>query len=169
MILAPGARVETYDPRPWQKYVDRMREAGVDQRLPEHGPWEDEPDDIQWTDPETGYPCWMKRGPAGSWNGYVCVPRNHPWHGLGYDHELELPKGTTSPEELMDVHGCLTFSGHWLSEGDWWFGFDCNHAFDMSPGMPVFNVGSEWGDVYRDAGYVQNQCRLLALQLKEFE
>ena len=47
------------------------------------GPWQDEPDKLQWPDPATGAPCMMIRGQAtGAWCGYVGVFPSHPWHGL---------------------------------------------------------------------------------------
>jgi hypothetical protein len=160
--------VKTYDPRPWlcNLCLPVLRLAHPELSgltLPEPGEWESEPDEIQWTDAETGYQCWMKRSVMGSWNGYVCVPRGHPWHGLDYDTELA---GSTTPEELTDVHGGLTFAGGWLDEGDWWFGFDCAHSTDVTPALPVFLLLGDLA-VYRHAAYVQDQCRLLALQLAE--
>jgi hypothetical protein len=43
----------------------------VDKRKWGPGPWMDEPDKIQYPDPETGLPCLAVRGPLGSWCGYV--------------------------------------------------------------------------------------------------
>jgi len=45
----------------------------------------------------------------------------------------------------------------------WWFGFDCAHCDDHSPGMR--SVGFNRGGTYRDIGYVTEQCRSLAKQL----
>lgn len=158
--LAPGSRVKTYDPRPWRPMADGMRKAGLSLMPPEHGPWDDEPDDIQWTDRATGYRCWMKRGASGGWNGYVEVGRDHPLWGLDYDDEKL---------ENVEVHGGLTFVGSWLGEGDWWFGFDCGHAWDISPAMPVYGFMPGDGYAYRDVAYVQGQVTHLAHQLKELE
>lgn len=165
VALLPGSVAQTFDPRPWQEMVEAMRGAGLND-MPEHGAWEDEPDEITWIDEATGYPCLMKRSRTGHWNGYVSVPRGHPWHGLGYSAELE---GSTSPEELMDVHGGLTFADQWFAEGDWWFGFDCGHAWDISPAMPVYGFMPGDGYAYRDVAYVQGQVTHLAHQLKELE
>ena len=153
--LPPGARAKQLDPRPWQKMHDSMHDLyqreGIG--LPEPGEWVDEPDDIQWTDETTGYNCWMKRSPMGSWNAYVCVPADHPWWGMDYDQVYES-------DHEIDVHGGLTFADSWLAEGDWWFGFDCGHAFDQSPAMPAMPF-----DTYRTAAYVVGEVTSLALQL----
>ena len=100
-----GLRTKTLDPRPWvemQGHLSRYR----DEEIPESGPWDDEPDDAQWIDPATGYPCWAKRSHWGTWNGYVSVPRAHSLWGKSYD------------EVDADVHGGLTFADSWLDEGD---------------------------------------------------
>lgn len=53
------------------------------------GPWQHEPDKMEWRDEETGLPCLIVRGPAGALCGYVGVAPSHPFHGLSYDG---LPK-----------------------------------------------------------------------------
>ncbi len=65
------------------------------------GPWQDEPDKVQWTDPETGLPCLIKRVEhSGHLCGYVGVGPDHPLHGrTGYDKE-----------GLLSVHGGITFN-----------------------------------------------------------
>jgi hypothetical protein len=51
----------------------------------------------------------------------------------------------------------------------WWFGFDCAHAWDLTPGYRALSrhFRSDDDDVYRDQGYVEDECRKLARQLKE--
>lgn len=49
------------------------------------GPWQSEPDKIQWQDEATGLPCLIVRGPVGALCGYVGVPKTHPAYGLHYD------------------------------------------------------------------------------------
>lgn len=157
-----GWRTSTENPRPWVEEGERVARA-LGRPFPVPGPWDDEPDDCQWTDGRTGWPCWVKRGSFGSWCGYVCVPRDHPWHGKT-DDEVE------AMDDLLRVHGGLTFIGSWLQEGDWWFGFDCGHAWDVMPGMP-----NGWGtvpkltpgldEVYRTLPYVLAEVDRLADQL----
>ena len=62
------------------------------------GPWDSEPDKVQWPDPATALPCLAVRNLAGCWCGYVGVPQAHPWFGKEYD-TVDL-----------DCHGGLTFS-----------------------------------------------------------
>lgn len=78
------------------------------------------------------------------------------------------------PESLCDVHGGLTFSGachetddpgkgicHVSASPVWWFGFDCSHSGDESPGMPTrFRDG--W---YKGVWYVRRQVEKLAQQI----
>jgi hypothetical protein len=53
----------------------------------------------------------------------------------------------------------------------WWFGFDCAHAGDLCPKIESYlnSVRDPWPKnyVYRNMKYVENECRLLAKQLKE--
>jgi hypothetical protein len=136
------------------------------------GPWTTEPDKVQFVDPVTGYDCLLVRGPWGSWCGYVGVPPDHPLFGKGYNTcSLPTPCGEDvwscahCPDELVEVHGGVTFSGECAAHGDlavdedparrichvpyegrgevFWFGFDCSHHADFSP-------GSAFADYRRD-------------------
>ena len=118
------------------------------------GPWDDEPDRVDWTDDMTGYPCFVKRGPMGAWCGYVGVPPGHRYHGADYD---DVPYG--------EVHHGLSYSApcddrdgesaericHVPTPGEpedvWWFGFDCGHYNDVIPGMlsTMERIGGVWG------------------------
>lgn len=55
------------------------------------GPWQHEPDKVQWTDEATGLPCLAVRNRFGAWCGYVGVDEDHPWHGLGCDDKAPGP------------------------------------------------------------------------------
>lgn len=149
----------------------------VDKSEWDAGPWHQEPDKLNWVDPETGLDCMIVRaGEIGHLCGYVGVPPNHPYHGKNYWDENGGPD--------VQVHGGLTYADkcsgvicHVAEEGReenlWWFGFDCGHRGDLSPGMMAtmrkLRALSEYGRnyVYRDIEYVKEQCRLLARQLKE--
>lgn len=99
------------------------------------GPWQHEPDKVQWIDAGSDLDCLIVRGPSGALCGYVGVPEGHPLFGIGYSDEterlseqaaarLETPVRDTmadmiaalsgcvksSPEMVLDVHGGLTFS-----------------------------------------------------------
>jgi hypothetical protein len=152
------------------------------------GPWNSEPDKVQWTDPATGLPCMIHRAKTtGSWCGYVGVGSGHPHYGI---HDFsEIP---------VSVHGGITFADkcdpgfnpetgegicHIPEPGEpddvYWFGFDCGHAFDLMPAMhaTMREIGfvptarghitdSLWNpETYRDIDYVRSECTILASQL----
>ncbi len=134
------------------------------------GPWQDEPDKRQWKDQATGLPCLIVRGPVGALCGYVGVPPGHPLHGQGYD------------EAGLDCHGGLTYAAgcssaknpetgvcHIPDPGEpdhvWWFGFDCAHFSDLTPGLDSKYRFNQSGQSYRDIGYVTAECTSLAKQL----
>lgn len=48
------------------------------------GPWQEEPDEVRWTDKATGLSCLILRGPVGSLCGYVGVRPTHPAYELDY-------------------------------------------------------------------------------------
>lgn len=138
------------------------------------GPWQDEPDKEQFADEATGLPCLVKRSPlGGNLCGYVGVSEGHPWLGKDYD-DIDA-----------EVHGGLTYAG-FCQEGDeartichipgpgepgrlYWLGFDCGHAWDVSPGMDA-----RYPDFFRDptvtyktVAYVKAECARLAAQAAE--
>lgn len=130
------------------------------------GPWENEPDRIEWRGRESKLPRLALRGPLGSWCGYVGVPDGHPLHGKGYDDDATLD---------LRVHGGLTYGNacggnicHVPREGEsdhvWWLGFDCAHSGDLSPGGVN---GIFPGEAYRDVAYIIMQVEMLAAQLEE--
>jgi len=135
------------------------------------GPWDSEPDNIQWQDEATGLPCLIVRNRLGSWCGYVGVTEEHPAFRKEYDDEAV---------QNLEVHGGLTFADtcqtddkehgvcHIPSPGEsdrvWWLGFDCLHAGNTAPGMREFPGLSE---VYRDQAFVTTEVESLAKQLKE--
>lgn len=157
-----------------------MQRASFQERIgwPD-GPWDDEPDRIDWTDDTTGVACLMLRNHHGVWCGYAACPPRHPWHGLEYG---EIPG---SAHEA--AHCELTYSGpcmdderpmrervcHIPQPGEpddvWWLGFDCNHAYDRAPGMDAVLADidiplASYHDrqIYRDERYVASRVALLA-------
>jgi hypothetical protein len=150
----------------------------VDKSSWPRGPWDDEPDKKQWPDATTGLPCMIVRNPRyGNLCGYVGVTAGHPLYGKSYSDE----------QINISVHGSLTFSDgcdhgpeetsicHIPGDGEpddvFWFGFDCAHAFDLSPGMAAMFKGVGLThtpfnrDTYRTMEYVENEVRNLAAQL----
>ena len=140
------------------------------------GPWQDEPDKVQWQDPATGLACLANRNYAGAWCGYVGVPKGHPWFEKNYnDVDVEVHGGLTfssgcdTSEDIPEGHGIC----HVVEPGEpevWWLGFDCGHYQDLIPAyhcrvppLTLFNAD----DVYRDLEYVKGQCTNLARQIQE--
>jgi hypothetical protein len=121
------------------------------------GPWDGEPDRLEWRDEVTGLLCLISRGGLGAWCGYVGVPVEHPWCGMGYDAVNGLG---------VDVHGGLTYARvnapvDFVAPGAaWWLGFDCGHWQDVTP----LRVYSGPTDAYRDVAYVRAEVTKLAAQ-----
>jgi hypothetical protein len=155
------------------------------------GPWENEPDKIQWTDGETGLPCLAVRQPEwGHWCGYVGVSSSHPWHRKDYGACALATKCKDdycqhSPGYILEAHGGITYANecadgpeeravcHVPKEGEpddiWWFGFDCAHYGDVLPGRaadPVYKAMNDCG-MYRSLRYVQANCARIAEKLVE--
>jgi hypothetical protein len=153
------------------------------------GPWQHEPDKLQWVDEATGLDCLMVRNHGGNWCGYVGVAEGHPWFGVGYA-ECAKPCGedwcTHSPDSHVEVHGGLTYAafcqedaepGHGIChiaapdrpERVWWFGFDCGHYRDLSPAdfmyRRKYGITYDADAVYRDRAYVEREVMSLARQL----
>lgn len=168
-----------------------MRQYVVDRSRWQRGPWDSEPDHVDWVDDTTGLRCaaWRSRS-SGHWCGYVEIPEGHSLHGVGvYDSspalaailskrlETAVDVGTLGlgeligvmrgelrpcPGEAFTVHGGVTFSGHFDSTSDWWIGFDCSHHRDVTP------IDTSWCDGdYRSLSYVRGECRELAKQIAE--
>jgi hypothetical protein len=134
------------------------------------GPWDNEPDRVEWRDEKTGLDCLIVRGPLGALCGYVAVLPGHPWHGRGYD------------DVDADVHGGLTYAAacHGLvchvprpGEPDdvWWLGFDAAHYMDLVPSMSFWRKEARFevafDETYKGVDYMKNECADLARQVSE--
>ena len=129
------------------------------------GEWDNEPDELTWVDKATGLRCAILHNYLGCLCGYVGVPASSRYHGMSY-HSIE---------NVIDVHGGLTFSGdhsdvaEYLGEkveSDlWWFGFDCAHSYDGVP-APFVRLPGLPGMSYKNIAYVKKECASLAKQLK---
>lgn len=133
------------------------------------GPWDAEDFDWgTWTEAETGLLCAIKRNHSGSWCGYVVIAQDHPANKAAPDSDLYGGDLTAGNPVWFEVHGGVTFHGIWGLEeaglSGWAVGFDCNHAFDMSPRYTSLRSGE-----YRDFAYVIAEVRALAKQLAEYE
>lgn len=136
------------------------------------GPWDDEPDRIEWR--SDGLPCLIVRNRWGALCGYVAVSDGHPWFGEDYN---ALP--------ALEVHGGLTYTGscadhicHAPAEGEpdhvWWIGFDCAHSMDLAPRLraqlsELSFKPDDWPDyeIYRDVAYVRAEVERLATMARE--
>jgi hypothetical protein len=158
--------------------MENIEYRTIDKSEWDRGPWDAEPDKVQFTDEATGMPCLAVRNPEmGFWCGYVGVSEGHPAFGKGYD------------DVSAEVHGGLTFADtcqpsetdsrgicHIPAAGEpdhvWWLGFDCAHAWDISPGRSAYErrhnlpeIGASWDSSYRTLAYVKRECANLARQL----
>jgi hypothetical protein len=134
---------------------------------PFHGPWDNEPDKIQWLDKETRFPCLIVRNPhLGALYGYVGVDKNHPAFGRDYnDIDVSVHGGLIYSTFCQETeHGIC----HLVEEGEddntYWLGFDCAHFGDYSPSLTMFDSIGE----YRTIDYVKNEVANLAKQLKNY-
>ncbi len=115
----------------------QYKRPGIDRSKWPPGPWDDEPDLIEWKDEHTGYPCMVMRSDfSGGLCGYVGVWPSHPHYGA------ENSAGNDGMDDIpVQVHGGLTFAGLGILHDDgrpllcWALGFDCSHAFDDTPWM----------------------------------
>lgn len=146
--------------------MNKTEQHYIDKTQWDAGPWQNEPDRISWVDRDTGYSCLVRRNDKfGFLCGYVAVNKDHPLY--------------EKDDCDFDCHGGLTFSSHCDGDpvkgichltkdededGAWWFGFDCGHAWDISPNLlPRFD---DFGDFYRDVEYVISEVESLAKKLK---
>ena len=153
--------------------AEQIDRAPIDKSTWGDGPWQTEPDRVEWV--HAGLPCLALRNRLGNWCGYAAVPPGHALHGKHYD------------DVDVDAHGGLTYSDgcdgaricHVPAPGEpadvWWFGFDCAHLGDISPGMDAYARlrGRPplrfTEDSYKDLAYVQAETNSLAKQLAEVQ
>jgi len=141
------------------------------------GPWDSEPDKVQWPDEETSLPCLAVRHPhSGHWCGYVGVTEGHPFFGKGYnDVDVNVHGGLTfaracNPKET-EAEGICHLPGEGEPDHVWWFGFDCAHSGDRGPRDEYFSQTKGYpftpspNETYKPLSYVKNECASLAKQL----
>jgi hypothetical protein len=63
-------------------------------------PWWSEDNKVDFE--ADGLRCAMRRGPLGSWCGYVGVPKEHPWFGKSYNDTIEPTKDMLGPRDSQD-------------------------------------------------------------------
>lgn len=134
------------------------------------GPWKNEPDKIQWQDPETGLACLIVRNM--SLCGYVGVAEGHPLFGKSYDEpDVRVHGGLTFADKCQptetEAHGICHVPAPGEPDLVWWFGFDTGHGGDKIPHVSDGYYG-RYG-TYKDIEYVKAEVTQLAKQLKELE
>lgn len=140
------------------------------------GPWDDEPDKVQWIDGDTDLDCLAVRNHMGAWCGYVGVPRTHPYYRTPFDHVPVSVHGgltfsNTCDEDAPEGHGICHIPLPGRSDDVWWLGFDCGHFTDVQPALAaMFGRFTSLADTrfeprYRTLEYVQRECADLAKQL----
>ena len=155
------------------------------------GPWDNEPDKVQFIEPQTGLPALAVRNLSGNWCGYVGVDSSHPYYEKDFYDCLCDPAcedywgdDCNKISYAIDVHGDVTFANrcndseefpvsericHIVEPGEsddvWWIGFDTMHAWDLSPNMGSRYEASD--QIYRSLSYVKNQISKMAVQLQE--
>jgi len=86
-------------------------------------------------------------------------------------HTCEPDKNQYPIDILVRCHGGLTYSGSGNQFGDdrasWWFGFDCSHAGDLTPGLREHRLDMGMPSVFddekcRDFEYVKEAARKAA-------
>jgi hypothetical protein len=138
------------------------------------GPWDGEPDRVEWR--AHGFPCLIVRNSSGALCGYVGLPPGHQLHGADYG------------DAEVSVHGGLTYANkcagkicHVAKPGEpddvWWLGFDCQHYGDIAPGHVAFMrsrgysdsfESSSLGESYKTIGFVTSEVESLAEQLSKY-
>ena len=117
---------------------------------------DDEGDRRAWTDEATGFDCLVLRGPLGALNGYVKLPRNHPWVAMGsYDHIADIR-----------VMGGISFLSDRLGgEEGWHVGFATGHGGDAAYILRGADTPAtaHLAGRYFDLGFTQAEVRKLAL------
>lgn len=129
--------------------------------------WETEPNTKSWKSWDQD--CLAIRHPEMlTWNGYVAVPQRVLDKGL----DLEC---------VLSVHGGVTYQGEgfgqawfgaYMDPKKYWVGFDCNHCYDLSPGMVKLREQYKtrlpppsYTEVYRNLDWVMQETATLAEQI----
>lgn len=140
------------------------------------GPWQTELDELIYTEQETGYLCIIARCDLGHLCGYIAVPEGHPYFGKSFFEmrDIKVHGNVTLCAEINSSHpNAALFQGLWI------IGFDCGHAWDISPAGDavmgelnfMFDIAAPMGipKQYRNISYVKSEIEFLAKQLKALE
>jgi len=129
-------------------------------------------DKKKWGDGPSKLPCLIVRSiHSGALCGYVAVSKKHKWYGKCYDPlPVAVHGGLTFGDACAEdkEHGVCHIVGPDEDDDVFWFGFDCAHGQDFTPGFES-RIGHSFsfpGSTYKDIDYVKKQIRKLAKQLK---
>lgn len=135
------------------------------------GPWQDEPDRVEW---RSGvFACLIVRGGGGALCGYVDVPAGHPWHGKDYgDVEAEVHGGLTFADACQEDCKICHVPQPGEAETVWWLGFDAGHAGDVKPQWEAqlrarYGWSSPLSESYKPIEYVRAEVERLAEQARQ--
>ena len=117
------------------------------------GPWDDEPDTLEFIDDFTGMECEIKRNFMGSLCGYVGIAPEHPYYGKTYSDPL-LKK--------LDMHDGLTCSRRLNNK--FWIELNCGHHGDLHPSQASMPTAPK-NVTYKDIAYVKRELEHLAFNL----
>jgi hypothetical protein len=124
-------------------------------------PWEYEPDLYEWT--HRGIECVARRNMThGAWCGYVDVPYEN-W--IKYD----TLAGVQSIDDLIEVHGGVTFNDYLMDKAAHRIGFDCAHGEDYLPKISNLTrdimYHKDERPTYRDLAFVIAECESMVDQI----
>lgn len=126
------------------------------------GPWQREPDKLQWIDQKTGFPCLVVRNSSGALGGYVGVSEKNPF--FQKNSIFVWIHGGLSYKDFSqkdNEQGICYISESQQSQSIWWFGFTCDRPGDIRPAKNDF-----YGE-YRDIAFVIQEVESLAQQIQE--
>jgi hypothetical protein len=143
------------------------------------GPWQYEPDKIQWVDQATGLPCLIVRNHLGALCGYAGVTPGHPFYRKRHDEDdvelqcrREINYSAACDHARHPWQGICHIPEPGATDDVWWFGFDCMRCFDLVPAFisrsPVdrfFEQRMRLG--YRDVTWVARAVTEFAAQLHQ--
>jgi len=126
-------------------------------------PWEYEPDLYEWT--HRGIECVARRNMThGAWCGYVDVPTD------AYEKLVVITNAyKKSEEEMLDVHGGVTYCALIVGRDVQRIGFDCSHGEDYLPKISNLTrdimYHKDERPTYRDLPFVIAECESMVDQI----
>lgn len=127
------------------------------------GPWQDEPDLVEWRSVDVPYPLLMVRGRPGAWSGYVGLPPGHPLHGCGM---TDAPVVAATIDIITWARAsCRPVRATGEPPTHWFLGFDCAHAMQYAPRLECRTPGAI--EAYGVHYVTLDECRAMTEDLAE--